>query len=104
MFFNLTAQAILLRYIQADQEASLFPTRRDSFSKAFQRACELTKVTPFCPHQLRHTVATRLTDDQGIESAQRLLGHSTTAMTRHYSLAAERVAVAAATYLGDRSG
>ena len=104
LFFNQMAQAVLLRYIQADPDARLFPTRRDSFSRAFQRACKLARVTPFCPHQLRHTVATQLTDEVGIEGAQRLLGHSTVAMTRHYSQAAECQAVNAAKHLASRTG
>lgn len=95
LFFNLSSQDILLRHWKSDPDAKLFPTRRDTFSKAIQRACIRAKVTPFCPHQLRHTVATRLADGQGIEAAQRLLGHSTVAMTRHYSQAAERMAVEA---------
>ena len=100
LYFNISAQAILMRHGKADPQARLFPTRRDSLSRAFQRACKRAKVEPFVPHALRHTVATLVTDDQGLDAAQQLLGHSTAAMTRQYSKASEKLAVKAAKSLG----
>lgn len=95
LFFNQTAQVILRRHLTSDLNARLFPTRRDTFSKTLQRTCLKIGVTPFCPHQLRHTVATRLDDGLGLEAAQRVLGHSNSAMTSLYTRAADRQAIEA---------
>lgn len=100
LVFNLSAQAILLRHLKADPQARLFPGRRDNFGHLIQRACKRAGVTPFVPHQLRHTAATRAVDAVGEQKAQRLLGHSDAAMTEHYSRAAERGAIEAAQALG----
>ncbi len=100
LHFNAAAQLILRRYLQSDPDVMLFKMRRDNFGHTIKRACLRAKVTPFCPHQLRHTVATKLVDEIGTEAAQRLLGHATAAMTEHYSKAAERQAVEAAKRLG----
>lgn len=66
-----------------------------------QRARAWRKEHCYSPHWLRHTVATRLADELGVEHAQRLLGHANAAMTEHYSRKAERVAIEAANLLGD---
>lgn len=129
LFFNVKAQAILLKYLKADPHALLFDVSRMTFGNAVKRACEVAfgmpeelrvwgkkkkELTPeqraearawrrkhvFTPHWLRHTVATRLADDVGTEAAQRLLGHATKAMTEHYSRAAEKQAQEAAKRLG----
>ncbi len=130
LFFNATAQAILVKYLQADPAARLFPLRRDTLGAAVKSACERAFGMPddlrnpdknlsqakledvkaqamawrrehvFTPHWLRHTVATRLADELGTEAAQRLLGHAGRAMTEHYSRAAEKVAIDAAKRLG----
>lgn len=100
LFFNVTAQAILSKYLKADPESRLFPIRRDAYGAAVKAACLKADVPFFTPHWLRHTVATRLADEIGIESAQRLLGHAGKAMTEHYSRAAEKVAINAAKRLG----
>ena len=100
LFFNLAAQAILLRHFKADPEARLFPVRRDNFGAAVKRACKRAKVTPFVPHAIRHSVAAKLVDEIGLEAAQRLLGHSEQAMTEYYAKSAERQAVEAVKRLG----
>ncbi len=130
LFFNATAQTILAKYLADDPDQCLFPLRRSTFGTAVKRACEVAFGMPeelrkpdrslpaeeraeirrkatewrqrhiFTPHWLRHTVATRLADSLHIEGAQRLLGHSTRAMTEHYSKSAERQAVEAAKQLG----
>jgi len=100
LYFNRTAQAILLRHLKADPDALLFPCRRDNFGTAVKRACIRAKVTPFVPHEIRHTTATKLVDHVGLEGAQRVLGHSEAAMTLHYSRAAEKQAVEAVKKLG----
>ncbi len=100
LFFNAAAQAILLKHMKADPDALILGCRRDNFSSAVRRACKRAGVAPFVPHEVRHTVATRLADEVGLEAAQRLLGHSTAAMTQHYSKSAERQAITAAKSLG----
>ncbi|MFO1042232.1 MAG: site-specific integrase [Planctomycetaceae bacterium] len=100
LFFNVAAQAILRKYLKANPDEQLLKMRRDNFGHVIKRACIRAGVTPFCPHQVRHTVATKLVDAIGIESAQRLLGHASSAMTEHYSKAAEKKAIDAAKRLG----
>lgn len=100
LLFNASAQILLSQYLSDNPDARLFSIERSSFSAAIKRACVKAGVTPFVPHQLRHTVATRLADDVGLEAAQRLLGHSQIAMTEHYSRTAERKAVEAVKLLG----
>lgn len=100
LFFNATAQAILLRYLKADPDASLFQIQRKTLGTAIKDACTKVGVPPFTSHWLRHTVATKLADDVGTEAAQRLLGHAGKAMTEHYSRKAEKVAIDAAKRLG----
>lgn len=117
LFFNASAQLILRKYLQADPDARLFPgVRGDRFSAAMQKACEEAFNMPtklwsrrrhrleekakewhrensFTPHWLRHTVATKVVNEMGTEAAQRLLGHSGAAMTRHYAKAAKKAAI-----------
>lgn len=100
IFFNATAQAILTRYLKADPDAPLFAIRRDTFGAAVKSACVKAGVDVWTPHWCRHTVATRLADGLGLESAQQTLGHSGAAMTRHYSQSAERLAIEAVKSLG----
>ncbi len=130
LFFNSSAQAILMKYVKADPDARLFNVERATFGTAVKSACERAFGMPdelrkpkkglppaeladirkrakawrvahtFTPHWCRHTVATTLADDVGIESAQRLLGHTQAAMTEHYAKAADRVAISAVQRLG----
>lgn len=100
LYFNGKAQAILLKYLKADPEAKLLPTTRKTFSDAIGRACGRAGVERFTAHTLRHCVATRITNELGLEAAQRLLGHSSAAMTAHYAKQAEAKAVEASAALG----
>lgn len=100
LFFNSSAQSILKRYLSAKPDQKLFDIRRDTFGKVVKAACLRAGVKPFTPHWLRHTVATRLADEMGVEAAQRLLGHAGRAMTEHYTRAAEKVAIEASRRLG----
>jgi len=99
LFFNRAAQAILMRHIKADPDARFFITRRQNFSERVAEACEAVGLK-WVPHQLRHTAATTLADEIGLEAAQHVLGHSNAAMTAHYSRAAERTAREAVKRLG----
>lgn len=100
LFFVPAAQLVLMKYLKANPDERIFPFQRQEYSETINRACRRAGVTPFTPHALRHTVATKLADEVGIEGAQRLLGHSGAAMTRHYSQAAEKQAIAAVRKLG----
>ena len=100
LHFNLTAQGILKSYLKVKPDEKLFRMTRTGFSNVIKAACLRAGITPFVPHQLRHTVATVVSDSHGTEHAQRLLGHSTKAMTEHYSRSAERKAVEAVNSLG----
>jgi hypothetical protein len=100
LFFVHAAQMILRKYLKTTPDERIFPFQRKEFSSTIQRACKRANVTPFTPHALRHTVATRLADDLGTEAAQRLLGHATRAMAEHYSKVAERLAIKAVKTLG----
>lgn len=100
IFFNAAAQQILLRHFKADPDAKMFPLRRDNFGAVVHRACERAGVTPFVPHQLRHTTITRIADECGVEVAQRVAGHADSMMTEHYARMADRQAVDAVKRLG----
>ncbi len=92
LHFNRQAQAILLRHAKADLTARFFITTRSTFSNTIKATCIAAGITPWVPHQLRHTVATKVADEMGLEFSQRLLGHSDSAMTEHYARAAEKKA------------
>ena len=89
LFFSPSAQQILRKYLSANPDAKLFKIRRDYLSQVFKVACSKAGVKPFSPHWLRHTFATKLADEVGVDAAQRLLGHAPKAMTEHYSKSAE---------------
>lgn len=67
----------------------------DSYRRAIQRGCEQAikaakeKNAPapamWHPHQLRHTAATRIRKEQGLEAAQVWLGHSNADITQVYA-------------------
>jgi integrase len=60
-------------------------------------AADLVVVPEWHPHQLRHTAATRLRREFGLEAAQVILGHRTLAVTQIY---AEKNAAAAEEVVG----
>lgn len=53
--------------------------------RAIARACRKAGVPRWHPHQLRHTAATRLRKQFGIEAARVILGHHSPAMTDLYA-------------------
>lgn len=59
--------------------------RVDSYRRAIRRACKETGVTPWSPNQLRHTAATRIRKEHGVEAAQVILGHTTIKTTEIYA-------------------
>ena len=101
LFIGPKAQVILTaRYADTPPAERIFPTRRDVFSRVLQLACERAKVTPFVPHQLRHSAATRIRDQFGIEHAQATLGHAQPSMTAHYSSRLDGLAETTAAAVG----
>ena len=57
----------------------------DSYRRAIQYACDRAGVAPFHPHALRHSAATALAKEHGVEVARLLLGHSSLSTTLLYA-------------------
>jgi len=57
----------------------------NTYAKAVKRGCEKAGIEPWSPNRLRHTKATELRAQFGIESAQVTLGHSTPNTTLIYA-------------------
>ena len=58
---------------------------KDSYCRAIRRACEKAGVPTWTPHQLRHSVATKIRHKYGLESAQVVLGHADANVTEIYA-------------------
>ena len=56
-----------------------------SYRRAIHRACDLAKIERWSPNRLRHTAATRLRREMGIDVAGALLGHSDADTTTIYA-------------------
>ena len=61
------------------------PYLRLSYAQAIRRACAAAGVPHWSPGQLRHTAATTIRRDSGIEAAQAVLGHSRIETTQLYA-------------------
>lgn len=59
--------------------------RRDSYTRAIRRACEIAEIPAWSPNQLRHNAATLLREKHGLEATRTVLGHSTADMTEVYA-------------------
>ncbi len=57
----------------------------DAVRRAITRACKRAGVEPWSPLQLRHSAATRLRAEAGLEAARLALGHSDSATTLIYA-------------------
>ena len=68
-----------------------------SYRKAIERACEKAHVPTFTPNQLRHSLATRLRREFGLEATGAVLGHSDLTTSQIY---AEKDAALAKTVMG----
>lgn len=67
------------------------------YGKAIRQAAIRAKIEPWSPNQIRKYAAQKLLEEQGIESASALLGHSCVDITRkHYTDQAENKAKLAA--------
>lgn len=71
-----------------------------SYGKAIRRGCEDAKITPWHSHQLRHTAATMLRREFGLETARVVLGHRSPQVTDLYAEADRSRAAAAMAEVG----
>lgn len=55
------------------------------YRTAIKRACERAEVTPWHPHRLRHTAATELRREFGLEVASILMGHRDVGISQVYA-------------------
>ena len=69
---------------KTDRKVSMCYTA-DSYRRAISRGCRAAEVPVWTPHQLRHTFATRIRKDFGLEAAQVLLGHARADVTQLYA-------------------
>ncbi len=57
----------------------------ESYGRAIARACRRAKVQEWSPNQLRHSCATRVRKEHGLEAARLVLGHQSAATTEIYA-------------------
>ncbi len=70
-----------------------------TYRNAVERACLKAGVPPWHVNQLRHTTATEIRREAGLDAARAVLGHTSPEVTEHY---AEVDATAAAAYMERR--
>ena len=71
-----------------------------AYRRAITRACKRAGVPHWHPHQLRHTAATELRKNYGVEVARAVLGHAHVAATEIYAEADQQVAARVAAERG----
>ena len=71
-----------------------------SYRRAIHRACDLAKIERWSPNRLRHTAATRVRREMGIDAARALLGHSDADTTTIYAERDQELARTAMERLG----
>ena len=77
------------------------PYKKDSYSRAIRRACERAGIDPhWTPNQIRHTAATSIRAEYGIEVTQVVLGHSHVRTTEIYAEKNMDLAIKAAMKIG----
>lgn len=57
----------------------------DSYRRAIHRACKTADVEKWSPNQIRHTAATSIREEFGLEAAQYVLGHTRADTTQIYA-------------------
>lgn len=70
------------------------------YARKIGEACRKAGLPHWHPHQLRHTAATLIAEQFGLETARIVLGHSSVATTRIYAAIDVQKAIAAMTALG----
>lgn len=87
----------------------VFKIRRDSYTLAVRRACDLlverskslkVQFKPWSPHQLRHAAGHEIREAFGLEHVQATLGHASFAMSERYAQASLQKAVEVAGKVG----
>jgi integrase len=73
---------------------------KNSYKQAIERGCMRAGVPVFRPNQIRHTYATKVRREFGLEAAQVLLGHSKADVTQVYAERDQALAVAVARKIG----
>src|SRR5262249_55090613 len=59
--------------------------RVGSYAVAIARACKAASVPHFHPHQIRHTKATEIRREAGLDAARAVLGHRSPKITEVYA-------------------
>jgi Phage integrase family len=99
--FGPKAQVVLEKYLQdSEPDRPLFHIRRNTYSNIVRAACKRAGISPFVPHELRHTSATLIRDRFCTDAAQAVLGHSKPDMTAHYTSQTIALTVATAEKMG----
>lgn len=91
--FGPQAQWILRKYLKADPQRRLFPITRKTFSQNLKNACERLGLPHFTGHWLRHTAATDVRKDFGLDAAQAVMDHSDVKTTQIYAHIDNQLAV-----------
>lgn len=91
------AQAILAKYLFG---ARCFQYTTASYRRAIYRACLRGDIPVWKPNQLRHTAATAIREEFGLEHAQVALGHSRASTTEIYAVANQEKAIEVAKKIG----
>lgn len=107
LYFGPKAQAILRPFMLRPDDAYLFTRGRTESKYRVQRyrviiqeACEKAGVPRWSPNQLRHTAATLIRKEYGLDAAQVWLGHATADVTQIYAEVDERKAIEIAERMG----
>ncbi|MCA9259300.1 MAG: tyrosine-type recombinase/integrase, partial [Planctomycetales bacterium] len=72
----------------------------NSYRRAIVRACERAGIEPWAPNRLRHTRATELRRDFGLDTASAVLGHAELQVTQVYAEKDKQAAIEAARRTG----
>ena len=91
------AQAILTKYLFA---VRCFRYSTASYRRHVHRACLRGGIEKWSPNQLRHTTASVIRQEFGLEHAQVTLGHSRARTTEIYALANQEKAIEVALQIG----
>ncbi len=98
LYFGPQAKLILQRYSKIDPAMRLI--RSSNLRSCIIRACDKARVPRWTPYQLRHTAATRIREQYGLEAAQVILGHARADVTQIYAARNEKLAVEVAQKVG----
>jgi integrase len=86
VFLGPKSQAILLPYIvKAGCTGKVFPLRLSGLRSAIRRGAAKAGVAHWAPNQLRHSHATAVRKEFGVEGAQVMLGHAHISTTEIYA-------------------